>query len=255
MSKEKIIIINSKDKYSGTNGDFEIFFNDSSCQQVSKLLIKDCFIPNLFFNVVSDYNNVLQIKQSTNPFTVNIIIPEGQYTIDQLIAELKLKIDAGLISGTVVTITRDQTAYTLKFVFSTGTDNLVSFIYGGNTTMSDIIGLTETTASLSTFSLLAPYNLKGVEYVQIHSPTLAEARGLDGGANGYISLLETVSLANTAFGAIAYRQNNTEELSSVIYTQPRNISRIKIVLRDDTGRRLVLPVNAHMSIMIKIYFD
>ena len=37
MSKEKLLIINSKDRNEGTNGDFTVLFNDSSCQQVLKV--------------------------------------------------------------------------------------------------------------------------------------------------------------------------------------------------------------------------
>jgi hypothetical protein len=36
------------------------------------------------------------------------------------------------------------------------------------------------------------YNLVGSEYVQVHSPQVGEIHGLDAGASGYISLVDTL---------------------------------------------------------------
>ena len=99
------------------------------------------------------------------------------------------------------------------------------------------------------------FNLKGKEIVQIHSPEIGEMHGLDAGASGYISLVETVSLTTTPFGSVAHRQNNDDELAMILYEQPKNLSRIRIVLRDESGVKLELPSNAHMSVMLKIFFD
>ena len=60
------MVVNSKDRISGSNSDFEILFNDSACQQVVKVLVRDCFIPNLFYNINST-NNILEFKQNTEP--------------------------------------------------------------------------------------------------------------------------------------------------------------------------------------------
>lgn len=250
MSKEKILVINSRDRQSGTTTEFELFFKDSSCQQVQKVLIKDVFCPNLFFNITED-NNILAFQQGAN--TLTTAISTGQYTIDQLIVALKTAIDAVLTGGTIVTITKSLTEYTLIFTFTGGAINAISFYV--LSTISKIIGLNADTPPLSVNQMQEPYNLVGIEYVQVHSPQLGETHGLDGGTNGYISLVETISMTNTPFGSTAYRQNNDDELSSIIYDQPRNLSRINIVLRDDTGKKLVLPTNCNFSIMIKIYFD
>ena len=255
MSKEKILVINSKDRISGTNGDFEVLFNDSSCQQVIKVLCKDVWIPNLFYNI-NGGNNTLEFKQNAQANQI-VTVPVGQYSIDQLITQLKASIDIKLIDGATVTITKHPTLYNLIFTFSgavTPTNNNVTF-FSDPSLIADSIGLTSDVGPSSVLSMPSPFNLKGPEYVNIHSPQVAETHGLDGGASGYISLLETVSLAETAFGTIAHRQNNDDELAMLLYEQPRNISRIGIVLRDESGVRMVLPDNAYVTVILKIFFD
>jgi len=255
MSKEKLLVINSKDRISGSNSDFEVLFNDSSCQQVIKCLIKDCFIPNLFYNINS-INNTLEFKQNAEANQI-VTVPVGQYSIDQLIVQLKASIDSKLIDGAIVTITKHPTLYNLVFTFSgavSPANNTITF-FKDPSLICDVIGLTTDVGPSTVLSMPSPFNLKGVEYVQIHSPQVAEVHGLDGGASGYISLLETVSLAETGFGTIAHRQNNDDELAMLLYEQPRNISRVGIVLRDESGVRLQLPDNAYITVILKIFFD
>jgi hypothetical protein len=255
MSKEKLLVINSKDRTSGTNGDFEVLFSDSSCQQVIKTMVKDCFVPNLLYNI-NGTNNTLEFKQNAEPNQI-VTVPTGQYTIDQLITQLKASIDTKLIDGVIVTITKGATLFNLIFTFSgagTPANNSVTF-FKDPSLIADLIGLTSDVGPSTVLTMPAPYNLKGPEYIQIHSPQVAETHGLDGGASGYISLLETVSLANTGFGTSAHRQNNDDELAMLLYEQPRNISRIRIVLRDESGVRMVLPDNAYVTVILKIFFD
>ena len=255
MSKEKLLVVNSKDRISGSNSDFEVLFNDSSCQQVLKCLVKDCFIPNLFYNI-NDANNTLEFKQNAEA-NQTVTVPIGQYSIDQLITQLKSSIDSKLIDGAIVTITKHPTLYNLIFTFTgalSPANNTVTF-FKDLSLINDVIGLTSDVGPSTVLNMPSPFNLKGVDLVQIHSPQVAEVHGLDGGASGYISLLETESLTQTAFGTVAHRQNNDDELAMLLYEQPRNISRVGIVLRDESGLRLELPDNAYITVILKIFFD
>ena len=256
MSREKIIVLNSKDKDEGSNTDFVLSFNDSSIQQVSKVLIKDLFIPNLFYNV-NERNNVLFFKQNAEAIK-SITIPEGQYNVDTLSAEIKTQLETKLVFGTVVDITRSNITFKFTFTFSgavTPANNEVIF-YQDTSTIRDVIGLLQTTNPASNIIVMdTVFNLKGVEIVQVHSPEIGEMHGLDAGATGYISLLETVSLATTPFGSVSHRQNNDDELAMILYEQPKNLSIVRIVIRDEQGVKLTLPDNAHVSVMLKIFFD
>mgnify|MGYP003652563952 CR=1 FL=1 len=260
MSKEKILVINSLDREAGgTNADFTCFFNsDSSTQGVLKVLVKDVFIPHLFYNIEAGINDRLDFKQLNT--VLQVIIPEGQYNISILKSTLKTLMDAVLTNNTVVTITEGSPTYKLNFTFSGGTlppNDLVNFIApdGINSTLAPLIGLTGALLQAANIPMQEIFNLSGIQYVQVHSPQIAEIHGLDSGSNSYISLLETVSMTDTGFGSTAHRQNNDDELSEILYEQPRNLSRVSIVLRDQTGRKLTLPDNHNCSVLLKIYFD
>ena len=259
MSKEKILVINSKDKQSGTNGRFTVQFNDSSCQQVQKVLVKEIFVPNLFYNISNEVgrkNNTLTFSQN-GLANITVTVPEGQYTVDNLITTLKGLIDGVLIDGVIVTITKNNITFKLTFTFTgagTVANNNVQF-FVATSTISPVIGLENDTASTNILVMNDIYNLVGSEYVQIHSDQVGEIHGLDAGASGYIDLVDTVSLSNTPFGSTAYKQNSDDELAEILYEQPKNLSIIKITLRDEQGNLLELPNNANCSIMLKIYFD
>ena len=254
MSKEKIMILNSRDGV-GTNSDFTNTYNDSACQQVLKVLVKDIFIPNLFQNITT-LNNTLILFQNVSITPIVITVPIGQYNVDQLIVELKTQIDAKLAGGAVVAITKSDTLYNLTFTFSGAVvpgNNLI--VISIDSTLKDIIGLTQTNSSASIITMGNPYNLRPLDFVQVHSKEIAQMHGLDGGANGYISLVETVSLGEAPYGGVAHRQNSDDELALIMYEQPRNLSRVNIVLRDEQGTRLNLPSNAYVTVIIKIFFD
>ncbi len=64
MSKEKFIVVNSKDRNlllgGQTNSDFTVSYKDNDLQQVLKCIVKDVFIPNQFYNINVN-NNKLRI--------------------------------------------------------------------------------------------------------------------------------------------------------------------------------------------------
>jgi hypothetical protein len=252
MPTEKIIVINSRDKISGTNSNFRVQFQDSISQEVLKILVKDVFVPNQFYNVDAD-NNTLDLNQNSLG-VVQAIVPAGQYNIDSLIVALKTAIDAVLIGSVTVTITKNTNTNQLTFTFAGGlpaNDN-VSFV--DTSTIKELIGFNVTIPENNTLTMPNPWNLNPLQYVQIHSQALASNHGLDGGANTTIGLLETVSLTETAFGGVAHRQSNDDELCEVIYDDQRPLNIIDIKLRNASGKILTLPDNHHVTIMVKAYF-
>ena len=133
MPTEKIIVINSRDKLSGTNSNFTVQFNDSLAQEVVKIICKEIYIPNQFYNVENDgkrKNNTLVLNQN-GAGEITVTVPEGQYNIDTLNTTLKALIDGVLIDGAIVTITKNNTTNKLTFTFTgsgTPANNNVSFI-------------------------------------------------------------------------------------------------------------------------------
>jgi hypothetical protein len=248
MSKERIVVINSIDRISGSNTDFTCSYNDYEVQQVLKVTVKQAFIPNQFYNVTNDNNRFASAV---------IIIRAGQYTIDELIAELEILINAYLSDGATVTITKSSTTGKLTFTFSGATlpaNNTVTIFDNVNATAKNLLGISGNQTS-NNITLPNPFNLSGVEYVAIHSPQVAYNHALESGARGAVSILDIVSLTETPFGAVAYHETKDDELAEVIFTEPTNLSNISIVLRDKNGTKLSLPDNFDCSIIIKVFFD
>src|SRR6056300_1953511 len=120
MSKEKFIVVNSKDRNlllgGQTNSDFTVSYKDNDMQQVLKCIVKDVFIPNQFYNINVN-NNELRILGGSMGLPENITITPGQYNIDQLIDALKTAIDNELVTDSV-TITKDTITNILTFTTS-----------------------------------------------------------------------------------------------------------------------------------------
>jgi CRISPR/Cas system-associated endoribonuclease Cas2 len=257
MPVEKLLIINSRDKISGSNSDFTVQFNDSIAQEVVKIICKEFYIPNQFYNVENDgkrKNNTLVLNQN-GVGNLTISVPEGQYNIDTLIATLKTRIDNILIDNVIVTITKNNTTNKLTFTFtgaSNPANNNVSFV--DTSLIKSLIGFDATIPAVSTVNMPYPWNLNQLQYVQVHSPELASTHGMDAGANTTINLLETVSLNSTGFGGVAYKQANDDELHEIIYDDQRVIQQVRIKLRDSDGNILSLPDNHHCTIIVKAYF-
>ena len=249
MSKEKFIVVNSKDRNlilgGQSNTNFTVSYKDNDCQQVLKCVVKDVFIPNQFYNITL-INNTLRIFGGSLVLPADIKINIGQYNIDQLIVELTDKINNALQTDTVV-ITKDP--ITNKLIFTT-TDPLGIYI----SSMAPIIGLTTTLTGGNINDMQEPWNLNDLQFVQVHSNAVGSAHGIDA-SRCIISLIETVSLVETPFGAVAHRQNNDNMISEILYEQPRNMFNIDIRLRDQDGVLLDLPDNHNCTVILKIYFD
>jgi hypothetical protein len=249
MSKEKFIVVNSKDRNlllgGQTNSDFTVSYKDNDCQQVLKSVVKDVFIPNQFYNITVD-NNKLRILGGSMGLPLDATITPGQYNIDQLISALTIAIDNLLVTDNVV-ITKDTITNILTF---TTTANLTIY---STSSMVPVLGITDTLNGVINVSQ-EPWNLNDLQFVQVHSNAIGYSHGLDA-SRGIISLIETVSLVETPFGAVAHRQNNDDVISEILYDQPRNMFNIDIRLRDQDGKLLSLPSNHNCTVILKIYFD
>ena len=249
MSKEKFIVVNSKDRNlilgGQSNTNFTVSFKDNDCQQVLKCVVKDVFVPNQFYNITS-LNNTLRIFGGSLVFPADVKIDVGQYNIDQLIIALTDSINDGLQTDTVV-ITKEP--ITNKLIFTT-TGIMDIFI----SSMAPVIGLSNSLSGSIVNNMPLPWNLNDLQFVQVHSNAVGSAHGIDA-SRGIISLIETVSLVETPFGAVAHRQNNDNMISEILYDQPRNMFNIDVRLRDQDGILLDLPDNHNCTVILKIYFD
>jgi len=223
MSLEKLVTISSDDKDpdSVSNSNFQVTLKESYyTQNIIRILIKECTVPNCFYNLSDGtnngkQNNVLNYLVAGLPYSFTIT--PAQYNIDQFITAL---IAGFLSNGHVVLITQDD--LTQKLIFNFTQSTTLFFI----SLMSPVLGLTENLiclAGVATSTQFTP-DLSGVNAVNIHSSVLGESNGIDGNS-GLINLLERVSLHDIPFGSFGYKQNNDNDLAMVTYAQPKKIYR------------------------------
>lgn len=261
---EKLIVISSEDKDSSSvsNSDFIVSFSDSFTQQVSKVLVKEVLVPNCFYNIRSESrfgrpNNELKFFQGSIIPYISATVPQGQYNVTEFMTELTTSLNSALQDDCEVIITLEEKTNVLKFSFSGSGNPVNDYIrFVKDSSMSNVIGFINDVSTDSANIMYMPYtpDLSGLNQVMIHSEQVAETHGLDAGKKGYINLLETVSLHNVEFGSWGYKQNNDDEMSEILYTDNKNLSRIRITLRDNEGNKLDIGTK-NMSVVLKAYFS
>jgi hypothetical protein len=266
MSLEKILVISSEDKDSGSpsNSDFTVSLRENYLtQNINRVLVKEITVPNVFSNVRgTDYgtsrNNFMRIEDSTGSQS-NIILPEGQYLLNStnpandFTTQLENVINTA-ISPDSVSITVSDLTGRITFTFTGDTYRLYPSDddNAGNGKLADVIGITTKTAVYSAVITADGLpDLAGYQNVYVHSKEIAESHGIDGDS-GLISLVDPVSLSEAPYGSYAYKQENDDELASIVYEEIRNLQRLRIVLRDNLGN--ILPIGSHkMNVTLKIY--
>jgi hypothetical protein len=261
MSLEKLVVLSSDDKDSGSNSnsDFVVSLKEEYyTQNVLKVYVKDVVVPNVFPNIRGDSygtssNNLLKIDQQ-GVGIVDVVVPEGQYVIstlgvpppNDLLVVLKGLIDVAIAPETV-SITVDSITNKLLFTFSSP-----DFKLGiADSPMNDVLGLgVETPVYSAAITASSLPDLSGYPMVYVHSKKLAEANAIDGDF-GLISVAESVSLVDAPYGSYAYRQNNDDELSAILYDNIRNLNRIQITLRDVKGNKLDIGTFS-MTVIFKV---
>ena len=198
-------------------------------------------------------NNILNFNE---PAPLQVILPEGQYLINSSdpLLDFTSIIDTAMNAISIATISVSYNELTNKIVFEVANDGSPNITIPASTPMAKVLGITEDLLVPGTATPTSPsgqVDLSGYSNVYIHSKEVADVHGIDGDS-GLIALVDPISLADAPFGSYAYKQENDDELASIVYEDARNLKRIRIVLRDNLGNKL--PIGTHtMNIVLKIY--
>ena len=262
-SREKYVVISSDDKDpdSVSNSNFRVTLRERyATQSIDRIIIKECIVPNAFYNISDGdpvkgngpANNILIIDYTETKTQISVSVPAGQYNILQLIAILQSSINTALAPLTSsVVITRDDITNLLTFTFTTaGTFTFLSI-----SPMAPVLGFISNVSYIPTTLTIRmpdPPDLSGINSVYIHSEALSDGSGIDA-SKGIINLVESVSMATTAYGTFSYKQNSDTELCTINYTMPRNLNVIDIRLRDREGNLLNIGTK-RLTLMVKMYY-
>jgi hypothetical protein len=262
-SREKYVVISSDDKDAGSisNSNFKVTLKERyATQSIDRIIIRECIVPNAFYNISDGdpikgngpINNILLIESSETKTQISVSVPAGQYNILQLMATLQSAINTQIAPLTAsVVITRDDITNLLLFTFTT--TGIFTFL--SISPMAQVLGFSSDISYIPTtlsIRMPDPPDLSGINSVYIHSEALSDGSGIDA-SKGIINLVESVSMATTAYGTFSYKQNSDTELCTINYTMPRNLNVIDIRLRDREGNLLNIGTK-RLTLMVKMYY-
>lgn len=233
----KYFSISSDDKLpnSLSNSDFNVnLINALPVTNVQNIYVESIQIPNNFYNIRDgtngSQNNSLLITENGQP-QVNVLVPQGQYLLNDFLTALDLAVNA-LMVGSVVTSTIDPVTKKLTMTFVGNTT-----ILDASSPMAPVLGLATTTANQLVHVMDYITQLNGYQMVYLHSRDVASGNAIDAG-RGYVSTVNSVSFHNVPFGSYGYKQINSEFLGHINYERPTSLTSINHVLRDNSGNKL-----------------
>jgi len=268
--RNKLLRVSSRDRdtsnSSETNSFFSVEIPDYATNRVVAYEVVYASCPNVFYNI-NESNNVINFRRR---FAGDIFSQEtatitpGQYTIDQLLTALGTALTSGS-GGTLLTITATLNDITQKIELGaagSATDYIqLSTNSGGNyveSPIDPIIGndtndiILEGAAAVS-LNLLP--NLAGTQEVYIHSQDLSISNLAE--AQGTFSTLDVISLAETPFGALGsvyYPDHKLHRGDYLPFESSRNLTGIRIALRDSEGRLLELDSNQYFTVILRLHY-
>jgi len=190
---------------------------------IQSIDIKSASIPNVFYNVTS-YNNTLRVSFNSGSQIVNIVLPEGQYTMTTLLSALNQAIVSA--GGFSLVFTFDS----LKNKIYTYSITAYSFIFA-NSSMFPLIGATPEINYIGTVNVNSYLNfpdLSGPRNIYIKS-NLANMNVLEKTGNKNIIGVIPVTVP---FANVIHYLNQEDDISvrrSYIYGQSLNDIQIELV--------------------------
>ena len=157
------IQVNSKDRDNGNIEDFyillshQIKFNQSGKKSYF-LRLENVMIPKTFYDIDST-NNVFQVLEEDGVGgydTITITIPEGNYTITELLTQLESDLDTDTMNANAYTLAYDDINNLISFEYTgaTSADVIVDTIANGST-LNALLGFGKDTTTLQTINGVA----------------------------------------------------------------------------------------------------
>ena len=230
MSKTGNIIINSTDRTLDSRSTSDFTFSLGESILVNRIALTSVSIPNTQYNINSNAN-VLVINDGSSDITITI--PEGQYSITQLIPLLELEMQTALADPTL-TITIDENTAKLTFAgavpFQVNVDPDVS-------TMAEKLGfgrgdggvaqLYPTTGIATTMTAPGSIALNSTKNYYIVSRTLSEGNLSVISSGQQYSVVSNVPVTEP-YGSIVHWQPHDYHLIAKTFSRPTNINWIDI---------------------------
>lgn len=203
--------------------------------------LKQVILPNLFDNIravpSSDLNNVFSYEVGGVPAT--IVIPQGFYTIDDLLTLL----EAGLTS---ITFALNTNTGVITLTNSSASSFEVINTADGNS-MANVLGITTTATVAPAGTNVFGNKVNLISYSMIY----VESRRLSNGHNttsagARLPIIATIPMSVSYGSDIIYEPQTQTQIK---FEADTNIEEVDIRITNHSGQTLLLPSNQHVQIL------
>jgi hypothetical protein len=284
-AKRKILIVNTKDSVdqNGETFSFSLANTQYAQDNIVKIGVKSMSLKHEFYNVVnsgdvvSDNNGLwwrftgipgiwYWITMDSGWYVVN---DPSQPTNDDFQNMFDIASQASAPGTSFIGI--EPLAGTGKFVCYTlgsgdtitiaGTDHDPSdFPDNKNNGLARIIGIGKEDfeaplyAGLPQFNTLLPdqYQLQGPQLAYVYADELSNGQGVFSDKT-VRPLLDVIPLTSTPFGGTAWISHNDDDIHSVVFPSPRQLSYFRMRLRDEFDKPLYLGSNSVCVLHLMLY--
>lgn len=236
-----------------SNSDFTLDIKSSNkeLKKVVATQVINVQIPNVFYNIPQGLN-VFKYSVASVP-QPDIVIPEGQYTIEQLMEVFLGLLDTALLlpAGSS-TYDFNEPNQTPDFKISITAGSAIEFTSDENDNpIAFKLGYGDASYSGTVFDAPNIINLVGPHTVSIHSQEISNPVLDYGATSGTIRLIAQVPL-DKSFGQMCYF-NATTSSDLIKYQDVKSWNQIRLILRDNQGRRLNVQ-NHDWSVTLKVWY-
>ncbi len=240
----KLLRINSgsRSANSASTSDFTVNYpNVQVLAKIVSIVVKHVSFPNVFYNINSSNN---EFKYTVNASPVQTItVPEGEYTLAQLISYIEGIWGAG-IAGT---ITQDPQTFKLTFA----SDYSIVLI---ESSLLPVLGVpTGGIGEPSPYTAPFTPQLQGVQHVHIASKVLSKGNNfIEANTRQEVPIVAMIP-NDVPFGAVKHYETKHEQLDVINYESEVNLQSIDIKLFDGKGNLLDLQ-GEDCTIILKVYY-
>ena len=218
---------------SGTPHDCMFTLTKSIDIASSTIVLDNCIIPNLRYNVNSQNNTIIYKKNGGASTTVTMT--PGEYSYSTLLTAL----DSLLTSAfATITVTLDLT--TDIVTIATGSADTIQLVTG-STLAEEILGFDLNTSDATSITGLYPIRLDGTTYIDVEALDFPTSTYSTYGTRAILARIPMTS----PYGTVVYFVN--PHGNNGIQGSVGSFQQLQIRLLDDRGRPFILPANAHVS--------
>lgn len=245
LNNSSFVLLNSRDKLAGTNTDYVIYLSNYN---YARGLVTVSVESVSFFNTqypINVNNNIIKFEEDNDSIILTATIPEGSYTVTQLMVELKTQLES--VGANTYTFTYSSISGKITIDVSTGVS--IEFHFDQTTSpIGDIIGFTNVLISSPISQSGAyPVNLSGVLYVDLELSRWANNNILSGRTSN--SIFHRIPLDVKYGGYILYQASLANDFT---YLADEQLQTIQIRLLNPDGSVFLMPNNFDLNVVLRI---